>query len=446
MLGTQVLKFGNLDWRLSSMENPPVIVNELKLETEEDRKLLESLTVTKYESSDVLATVPQCGCRKTKEAVNLGVICEHCNTKVVSHHNQAIESEIWISVPRGIDYFLAPLPWIFLSERLKDNRGFDGLQWAMDPKLPDPDESKKKGTSIVEHFKKLGLKRGLSNVKEEFDKILEVALRQTASVQKRQELKEFVEEYREHLFVKHIPIPSKVAFAIESTAYGNYYDKTMASAMEAIFAAAGTMGMINVKRLETRFTNIMVDLTNYYKDVIENNLSSKSGWLRRVNFGTRMNYSFRNIITSYHRPHEYDTILVPYHQMLTCLEPLVIAKLIRKHKFSHAQAQAYVLQHATDWDPLLVDVLEELIDDTPPTPESVAQTIVVKDAAGNPTLKELPSTLRTRKRKGGGIKCALTRYPSLARSSTQGLRIVGLSECEIALSVLALVGPNADFD
>lgn len=444
MLGTRVFKFINLDNVIQKMEKPPIIINQLSLDTEEDRKLLESLTVTRYEATDVFSTVPTCSCRKTKTAEALGTICEHCGTEVVSHHNQAIESELWISVPNGIEWFLAPLPWIFLNQKLSA-RGFNGLQWAMDSKIPDPEESNKKASSIVNRFKQANFQRGLSNLKDQFDIIVDVAIKETQSSQKRTELLNFIDYYRENLFVKHIPIPSKVAFAIENTAYGNYFDRTMASAIEAIFTAAGTSTMYNVKRLETRFTSIMVNLTAYYEDVIANNLSSKSGWLRRVNYGTRMNYSFRNIITSYHGLHEVDTILVPYHQLLTVLEPLVIAHLIREYNYTHSQAQAYVIQHATDKDPLLWEILETFIDETPPAPVPETSQVVTLDPGGKPILTDLPCTLTTRKvRKGGGIRCALTRYPSLARSSTQGLRIVGLSDCEIRISVLALRGPNAD--
>jgi len=444
MIGARVFNFVNLDNVIQRMDKPPIIINQLALDTEEDRKLLESLTVTRYEATDVFSTVPMCSCRRTKVAEALGTICEHCGTEVVSHHNQAMESELWISVPDGIEYFLSPLPWIFLNQRLSA-RGFNGLQWAMDSKIPDPEESNKKASSIVNRFKQAGFVRGLSHLKDQFDTIVDVAIRETQSAQKRVELLNFIDYYKDALFVKHIPIPSKVAFTIENTAYGNYFDRTMTSAIEAIFSAAGTSSMRNIKRLESRFTSILVNLTAYYEDVVTNNLSSKSGWLRRVNYGTRMNYSFRNIITSYHGLHEVDTILVPYHQLLTVLEPLVVAHLIREYNHTHSQAQAYVIQHATDKDPLLWEILEMFIDETPPVPVSETAHVVTLDKGGRPVLTDLPCTLTTRKvRTGGGIRCALTRYPSLSRSSTQGVRIVGLSDCEIRISVLALRGPNAD--
>lgn len=444
-MATRILTVRNLDDVASSLSHPPIIVNDLKLETEEDRKYLESLTVTRYDSTDVLATVPSCLCRRTKEAHRLGQICEHCGTRVVSPHNKAIESDLWISVPHGIEYFLAPLPFIMMSQPLQA-RNFSGLAWALDPAVPAPDPSNKKGTIIVERFQKLGYKRGMRYLTTELPKLIDVAARTIPGASKRADLIEFMDCYKDALLVKHVPIPSKIAFVVEGTSVGNYYDKTMNALIEGVFASAGTGDERNIRKLETRFTAVLANICKYYQETVQTTLSGKSGWLRRVNYGNRMNFSFRNIITSEHAPHEYDTVRIPYHQLLACLRPMVVSKLMFEHNMCYRDAFDYVEAHANDRDPFLWELLEAMIDDTPEYGNSAATTVAVPDGKGGVMLEEIPSTLRTRRRTGGGIKVALTRYPSLSRSSTQGLRIVGLTECEIRLSVLALAGPNADFD
>lgn len=445
-MSSRILIFNNLDNKLTRLDKAPIIVNSLPLETEEDRKYLESLCLTRYGGADVLATVPMCGCRNGRYigAKDLGIICDVCNTEVVSHHSQSMESDIWISVPHGIDYFLAPLAWIFIEAKLK-SKTFSGLAWAMDPSMPEPDITNRKGTDIVKRFKRQNYKRGLRYLKEELDKLLEITYISTSVAIKREELREFMQQKRDDILVKHIPIPTKVAFAVESTSYGNYYDETMNSMMEAIYASAGTSNEKDVRKLESRFTKVMSDICKYLPEVINGRLSQKTGWFRRVNSGSRMFFSYRDIATSNHGWHRYTDTMIPYHQLLAMMEPFVIGKLIDDHNWCDAEAKRYTLAHATDNDPFLWEILEDFIDETEPYVKTCADTVVVKTPTGV-KLRKLPSTLKTRERKGQGIVSPITRYPSLSRGSTTAYRIVGLTKSEISISPITLVSSNLDFD
>lgn len=445
MSQSYAFKMMNLDRKMAELETPPIILNNLPLETEDDRKYIEALCITNYTTTDVMATVPSCVCKKWQGGPKLGHVCPHCHTRVESHHSQKITSDVWVEAPEGIPYLMAPLVWGILSTKLKA-RHWNGLEWAMDPTYPDPEERNRKGTQIFNKFTRMGLRRGMANLEQELDKIVDVAASLT-QVARRQELLEFLDTYHDCILVKHLPIPSRVAFVVEDTPYAKYYDKTMSSAMEAIFSSVGVEGCgMSVRRLEHRFTTVMSNLCKYYSATAEKTIAGKPGWMRRVNYGRRMNATMRCIATSEHSIHDYRTCRAPYHQVLTCIRPVVVSHLMTKYGHTWRQARAYVLQHATDCDPFLWSVLEEIIDDTNPAPPNRALTYVTRDDHGVPILAKAPSPLKTRELTGGGIWVSITRYPSLARTSTTGFRVVGLTRDMLTYSVGSLTGPNLDYD
>jgi hypothetical protein len=429
----------NVEESMKAMDTKPIIVNDLPLDTEEDVRFLESLTVTQHDTTDMIASRPTCLCKTHHGGHKVGFRCPKCGHVVSSPLLREIQADLWIAAPQEIGYLFSPLAWIMLSKPLT-TRQFNGLAWMCNPFQPTPELNARatcKQSKVIKQFQSLGLKRGLKNVLDNFDMIFnQIILKSVANYQKRIELQSFVQKYRGAIFTRVIPLPSKVSMIVEKTPVGNYYDKTIDSAIEAAFTAAATSQETNISKLESRFTTVMSQLGNYYNDVVTNVLSSKKGWLRRVVYGNRLNFSYRNIITSRHEPHEYDTLLVPYHQLLTCLEFVVVRKLIKEHNFSHRQAYAYVNEHAKDKDPLIWSILEEIIDDTP----------ALDAAKVSPVENELPSTLKTRQRTGRGLVTTLTRFPSLDRGSTQWFRIVGISDSDIQISILCVKGPNADFD
>lgn len=434
-----VFKHMSLEDELLSLEEEPVFVNELPLDTEEQQRFLESLTVTTYSSSDVILTTPHCQCKKHIGGHKVGVKCEVCNFVVTSPILREIKADLWIAAPAPIGFLFTPLSWIMFSKPLT-SRQFNGLAWMCNPRMPTPDESGRQNSKvamIIKQFNALGIPRGIKSVIENFDVILhQVILKNIVQMNKKTELMLFCEKYRASIFTRVLPLPSKVAMIVEKTSVGNYYDKTMDLAAEAAFAAADTASEQNLEKLESRFTSVMTNLGNYYVEAVVNILTAKKGWLRRVVYGNRLNFSYRDIITSYHEPHEYDTIKIPYHQLLSVMQPFVVKELIKEHGFNIRDAYDYVLDHAKDRDPFLWAILEKFIDDTPP----------LDPALVSPVERDLPSTLTTRERKGRGIVTTLTRFPSLDRGSTQTLRIVGMTEHDIQISVIAIRGPNADFD
>lgn len=436
-MAAKVLTHINMDGLRERVGERALLVNNMSLATSEDREFLKDLAINTYKTTDTVSMVPSCLCGPNNGGLTgehrLGKVCISCGHEVKSLMTSEIESTLWIGAPRVIGRIPTPLTWVFCSQAL-DGKRFSVLSWICSPYSPSPDERcGQKVLRAVDKFNGLGIPRGLKSFHDNFDIIAEnVILPTVVDVRKRNELAEFFRRYRTVLFTEANPIPSKVAMVVEETGVNNYFDKTIDSAVEAAFTAADTFGDENLPRLEGRFTTVMNNLAEFSVQAIRRILLKKSGFLRRVCYGLRIQFAFRSVITSYHEPHDYRHVKVPYSLLLNTLNPFVIQKLIKEHKMTFRQAYQYVQDHAKDYDPLCWAILEQLIDETPP------------DLINNPATSGLPSTLQTRQRTGRGIGCTGTRFPSLDRGSTQSLFIVGISKTTIEVSTLILKSWNAD--
>lgn len=432
MAQAKVLSVKSMDKELSNLSQPPLFVNDMSLETEEERQFLRTLSVNSYKTTDVASTIPRCLCGYTTKAHRLGRTCAKCGFEVRHPNKGEIESALWVRAPEPIGKLPSNVMWIFCESALKSNT-FSGLAWITDPYYPMPEHrAGLKAKKIIDRFKALGIPRGMRSFYDNFSLIaVEVILKMIPDTNRRADLQKFFEFYRDQLFVDALPLPAKIAMVVEETSVGKYYDKTIDAAIEAVYTAAETSEERNLPRLESRFTKVLSNLSKFSQDSIMNILLKKKGFLRRACYGMRMKMAFRNVITSQHDAHDYRGMGVPYHQVLTVMAPFVRRRLITHYGMTYTQAYDYVERHQKDCDPLLWRILEDFIDESP------------EDT--NPPCPNIPCKLKTRsKRRGRGIAITGVRFPSLDRGSTEPFFIQYLTRDTVEISVLCLNAKNAD--
>lgn len=399
------------DEQCAALQNPPRFINDIPVVSSEDREQFRHEVTNSFESDDVLMSPPRCGCGNLTTAGILHEVCDLCGTPVEYPSAQAIESTHWMHCPEQIDSFITPIAWHFLSHHMTC-RGFNVLEWICKPGMRQPMTSTTKLTRILGRWQLLNLPRGLNSFVRNFDLIVaEVILPSVTVRAARLDLKRFLEEFREEIFVQVIPVPSRLLFIVEKTSVGAYFDKSLSYCIEAVMSAASMSRQDTTDKLEYYATSIMVQLCSFYKEILGRFIARKQGWLRQVCYGSRLAYTYRTIITSQHGPHDYGTIQIPYKHLLAMFTVEVTSALERKHGMTMRDAYDYCIAHATDMDPLICSILDEFIATTPGE---------------------------------RGIGNLLIRYPTLRRGSTQWLYINGYTECDIKLSPLCLSSCNGD--
>lgn len=411
----------DFDLMFSTLTRPPVIVNDVDVISEESKDQLNELILSQYES-DTLSVMPTCDCGTTHGGDKLGRICLNCHTPVLPVTEHDIEPRLWIRAPDSVRALINPAVWTILREAFK-KKTFSVLDWLVDPGYKGENSGNYKNTPYYAHIKALNPQRGLNAFVEQFHQIMDhlldpVYFRQAAARRKRDDIRQFIDMYGDRFFCQALPIPSKIAFIVESGVTGRHADDTMIDAMNAIRTISSIkfgFEEATPRKAELRAMKAIQQLSNFYNQLVKTNLSGKPGWFRKHIYGTRQPFSFRAVISSRSDNHKYWELELPWTLSISLLKIHLTSKLYRRG-FTPNQATGLLMEYATRFHPLINELFKELIAEAP----------------------------------HGGIPVIFQRNPTLARGSAQRYIVTKIKEdpgCNtVTLSVLTLKPLNADFD
>lgn len=419
-------KIISLEERFHSLSTPPVIANHLNITSEEGRENLNNMLYTRY-CGDSLGIIPACDCGQLRGGYNIGVKCPECLTVCHSSADREIESLLWMESPEGIAPFMNPTVWIILSQRMRVS-GCNLLQFLTDTQYQYQGRESSEYRKLI----RAGVERGYNHFYENFDYImsvffcdgvplvewLQLALSGQIARPKNIDTVQFLVENRDKIFTRYIPMPSKIGLVAESNDSGIYIDSATPLALDALHTIASinnSLTPLNIRRKETRVVKALNLLGDFYKEFVAKTLSGKPGMMRKHIYGNRLHFTARNVITSISSPHEYDELHVPWSTAVQLLD-LHITNKLYKRGFTPNQATEFIRRATRQHHPLMREIFDELLAEAPL----------------------------------GGLPVIFQRNPSLARGSAQLLRITkikdDLLDNTISLSILILVGFNADFD
>lgn len=405
----------------------PLIVNDLKETSEEDKEALNKMIYTKY-SSDLLSNLPTCECGDDQGIVgeyNIGVVCPICNTAVKSQVDQELEPLVWIRAPKGVRALINPNVWIMLTEKFTKSN-FDIIRWICDTGYKPSERT----PPVMEEILALGIQRGYNNFVDNFDKIMDslFSLRDFRPKKDQKEsLHHLLKTQRDCIFSTYLPLPNRAMLVIEETNVGTYVDPIVTGAIDAIrtmVSIDSDLSNHSVRVKENRTIKTIAQLAEFYDGLYKTTLARKEGTFRKHIFGTRSHFSFRAVISSLTDNHHYDELHIPWGIGASVFGIHLQNKLMRLG-YSPNEAKAFLYEHSQKYHPLLEELFEQLIAEAPKR----------YDPQGN----EL-----------SGISCILQRNPSLERGSAQAMFITKIKRDvlipTISMSILAVSSLNADFD
>lgn len=423
---------------LEQLPEAPLLINDLKLDfgTKEGKDRLAMYLSYQFDG-DVIPAVPTCLGGHIGGEARLGDMCPICETRVTSLVDRAVQDGVWIAPPDGVNGFIHPEIWNVLNPRLTPLKSFSMLSWVCDPNYG---ENLPAYAAVLEEYKRVH-KRGLNYVLENFDEvirfILESKLCSKLSMSAKLEVQMFLAQNREKVVQKHLPLPSSIFVVSEKTAMGTYADEKTTALLDAVYTITSTYGSpiaLNQRQRESHAARFIALVGACYHNICTKFIGGKYGLIRRQWIGSRLHFSGRAVITSISDAHHYEELHVPWAFAVQILEPHLCAKLAQRG-FSVDEAYAFLEDHTVQWHPLMREMFDELIAESPPIDDFPSG--VFKDLDEDPTL------LR-------GIPCILQRNPSLTRGSAQCLRITrikdDIDDYTISVSNMILVSWNADFD
>lgn len=398
-----------------TLSEPPILINELSINTDEERQQVEDLIVSRY-TTDFISLLPTCRCGATKGKFSLGTNCNVCNTKVTSVIEDEVQSVVYFKRPEGVSKILNIIILMMLKDRFTKT-GFDIIQWFMDTNYNPHIKSPK----IMQKLEESNLPRGYNNFIENFDIILDFLfdLKALQPAKKQfKNLRELIRDNKDKIFSDYLPLPNKSLLIIEDTDIKTYVVSNILKAKDAIHILVSIDKDLydqTSRFKENRVAKALNKLAEFYYSFFKNIIGKDVGQLRKHIFGTRVNFSFRAVIGSITEPHHYQDMYIPWAIGLTVLEPHIINKLI-KIGYSLNGAKSLILGNIERYNELLDKLMIELIDEAPDR----------------------------------GIATLLLRNPSLLSGSIQRVFIVRVKkdprDKTISFSDLITKSFNADFD
>lgn len=409
-------EIANHEATLARLRGTPIFINDIDTSTAEGQDKLDSLLYTKYDGGSI-SILPSCECGETTTVSKLNTYCPNCSTIVVPPSERPIESNLWIRAPDGVKALINPQMLIILSKAFTIN-GCNFLEWLLNPTYKNGTHNNLK----LELFKAYNFPRGLNAFYDNFDDIVTALLDRSifnGNNAKRLEVKLFIEQNRDRVFTRYIPIPNRILFITEKAITATYADKHMASALDAVRTISDLnqhMEPPSIRRREYAAAKACLQLASYYVMQYKKIIGGKYGFLRKHLFGTRQAYSFRAVISSLHEAHRMDELHIPWGVAVGVFRKHLESKLLRRG-YTPNEAVKLLFDHTLTYHPLLDTLFKEIIGDHP---------------------------------SGKGFPCYFLRNPTLDRLSGQLFHITlvkpdpNIKTVSLSLNVIAPM--NADFD
>ena len=265
---------------------------------------------------------------------------------------EEIKPSIWIR-PVGEGVSFVHTKFLTIISRVLKKDKFDIIRHLMDPSYRPPTTTPK---GIVKTYLDAGFPRGMKAFEENFDAIMEVLIfdqykrreaKRNLAGQRRRSAKRnaldyvamMIEKYRNVIFCKQLPIPSKHVFVMEKKGKNKASEVSlMFHAFDAVNTVTSLSDRINpVTPREADRLDYKINYTcmaTFYENYGANYLKSKPGIFRKNSYGTSTSFNARAVIVSRQGEHNYDELEISYAIGFKIFECHIAKVFIDKYKYT----------------------------------------------------------------------------------------------------------------
>lgn len=404
-----------------------IVINDLGTVTTEQRDFLDRLTHVEY-SADTISTIPRCDCGATTDGFKIGTICPECGTPVQEVFAQAIEPIAWIRAPIGIPGLINPAILSLLNDTFvcgagRESNKFPYFAWLINPSITPKTAYER---MVCESITQSGLQRGYINFVNNFDTYVDKLFKDiripTLSAGKKPTTKPMkvidltnpvfkylvpyfqhdtpelevhpvhavIRLYRKLAICQHIPLPNKALLILEKTHYGTYADGPVTELIDTIKTIVGIdtplsrvndqqhtdflseidphsareLESLSLRQIEHRTVKTLFKISDYHVSTQKEILSRKEGLFRKHNYGTRVCWSMRCVISSITKAHKYDEIHVPWSASIAMFTMHLQNKLLRRGMTPN-ESREFIQAHMHRYNKLIDELFQELLHEAP---------------------------------------------------------------------------------
>ena len=302
-------------------------------------QMREQIQALFQESAKELTFVASCDCGHLEGNFYEGMICNRCHTSVKTNFADKIQFRAWLELPDFAPSIIHPAVYRTLDKWLGKCKSVSILEALLnvDIELPQPLQGV--------------LGQGFAYFYQNFDDIMRfflndyAPLKQPAAKARSEGIAEYIERFRDRIFIRHIPLLNQALHLITTSGTMQYSDDTVEAILDAK-AELSTLiyvyknGTVGPKFIDQRMWGIQNAVYNYSTLIAKVKLISKIGYIRKLVLGARLHCSYRAVIVPITEPHEADELHLPYLAGVTCWKLELINLMINRMGMTVPQAIA----------------------------------------------------------------------------------------------------------
>ena len=292
--------------------------------------------------------IASCECGHLEGNFYEGMICNRCHTPVKTCFAENIKFRAWLELPDFAPCLIHPAVYRVLDKWLGkarvDDKSKSRVSVSVLESLLNPD------VEMPVVFRGI-LGQGFDYFYRNFDSIVNyflndyAPLRAPAARGRAEGIREYIERFRDRIFIRHIPILNQALHLITQSGTMQYGDDTIEAILDAK-AELSTMiymyknGTTGPKFIDQRMWGIQQALVNYSSLIAKVKLISKTGYIRKLVMGARLHCSFRGVIVPITEPHDGDELHLPYLMGVVCWKLELINLMVNRMNMTMPQALA----------------------------------------------------------------------------------------------------------
>ena len=325
-------------------------------------QMREQIQALFQESAKELTFVASCDCGHLEGNFYEGMICNRCHTPVKTNFADKIQFRAWLELPDFAPSIIHPAVYRTLDKWLGKCKSVSILEALLnvDIELPQPLQGV--------------LGQGFTYFYQNFDDIMRfflndyAPLKQPAAKARSEGIAEYIERFRDRIFIRHIPLLNQSLHLITTSGTMQYSDDTVEAILDAK-AELSTLiyvyknGTVGPKFVDQRMWGIQNAVYNYSTLIAKVKLISKIGYIRKLVLGARLHCSYRAVIVPITEPHEADELHLPYLAGVTCWKLELINLMINRMGMTVPQAIAKHKAALARFDEDVWNLLNTLIEE-----------------------------------------------------------------------------------
>ena len=313
---------------------------------------------------DRVSLLPRCKCEATQGFFPPKTLCSVCGTEVKNDITQPIDYALWFRKPKGVNTLINPHYWLVLKEVMA-LPGFNILLYLTDRDY----RPKQKNPPIIGTLINAGItERGYNYFTDNMFRILEICVGIKKLATQTTKIKAILTQMvttPDSVLTDYIPVPNKAALVMEFNSLGIFRSPSMAEARDAINTMVGIDDMPFVRNIQNRTSKCLDKICVFYTQYFDKSFRPKEGWIRKHLAGSRLNFTFRCVLTSITKPHLYNELHVPWCMAVVVFKHHLISKLMKYpgNPYSLPEATRLIYDHANTYHPVLAELLDSFITD-----------------------------------------------------------------------------------